>query len=249
MKTTDFLYFIERYNAGEMSDPEKQWFLKELDENKELRNELKLRKLTDEVLGKQDIISLRTKLFAIEEQRKTTIHVRRTLKPAYLKLAAVIAGVVLIGSISLFSGKSFKSDDIINCYNKAYEFPTAQRSGESEKNTDFTLALRFYNSHDYSKAAVLFNKVLESNPRDMQSVFLNGVSHFELRKFPEATKSFVRVIDDDSSILFVDAAKWYLALCYLNTDEKEKAIKQFEIVRKDGSVYSKDAKKIIRSIK
>ena len=30
MKTIDFSYFIERYNAGEMSDAEKEWFQKEL---------------------------------------------------------------------------------------------------------------------------------------------------------------------------------------------------------------------------
>jgi tetratricopeptide (TPR) repeat protein len=246
MKTTDFSYFIERYNAGEMSDLEKQWFLKELSANKELRNEVKLRKLTDEVLEKQNIISLRNKLSVIEERRKTNIHIERTLKPSYLKFAAVITGLVLIGSISLFSGKNLNSDQIIDRYFKAYEFPTAQRSGVSAANTDFTLALEFYNTHEYKKAADLFNKVLESNPKDMQTVFLNGVSHIELKKFPEAKQSFVRVIDDQSSVLFVDAAKWYLALCYLKTDEKEKAIKQFEIVVKDGTIYSKDAKKIIR---
>ena len=33
MKTIDFSYFIERYNAGEMNDDEKQWFRKELEGN------------------------------------------------------------------------------------------------------------------------------------------------------------------------------------------------------------------------
>ena len=40
MKTIDFSYFIERYNAGEMSESEKQWFLKELEGNEKLRNAL-----------------------------------------------------------------------------------------------------------------------------------------------------------------------------------------------------------------
>ena len=30
MKTIDFSYFIERYNAGEMDDAEKEWFRNEL---------------------------------------------------------------------------------------------------------------------------------------------------------------------------------------------------------------------------
>jgi tetratricopeptide (TPR) repeat protein len=248
MKTMDFSYFIERYNAGEMSDSEKQWFQKELDENVNLRNEVKLRKRTDEVLEKQNIISLRTKLSVIEEGRKSNSRIRITSKPVYLKFAAVIAGLILIGGISLFSGKNLNSDEIINRYYKAYDFPATQRSGLSASNTDFASALVYYNSQEYAKAAILFNKVLEVNPKDMQSEFLVGISNIGDKKFPEAKKSFGRVIDNDNSY-FVDAAKWYLAFCYLNTDEKDKAIKQFEIIGKDGSIYSKRAKKIIRSIK
>ena len=37
MKTIDFSYFIERYNAGEMSDAEKLWFEKELEGDKNLQ--------------------------------------------------------------------------------------------------------------------------------------------------------------------------------------------------------------------
>jgi hypothetical protein len=37
MKTIDFSYFIERYNAGEMSSDEEQWFNKELIGNDMLR--------------------------------------------------------------------------------------------------------------------------------------------------------------------------------------------------------------------
>jgi hypothetical protein len=70
MKTIDFSYFIERYNAGEMSESEKQWFLKELEGNEKLRNEVNLRKRTDEILKNQNVMSLRNKLSEIENRRK-----------------------------------------------------------------------------------------------------------------------------------------------------------------------------------
>ena len=54
MKTIDFSYFIERYNAGEMSEAEKQWFQKELEGNENLRKEVYLRKNTDKVLKNQE---------------------------------------------------------------------------------------------------------------------------------------------------------------------------------------------------
>ena len=248
MKTIDFSYFIESYNAGDMSDAEKQWFRKELDGNEKLLNEVNLRKRTDEVLKNQNIISLRNKLSGIEKRREANIPVRNSKKPAYLNYAAVIAGLVLIGSITMFSGKNLSSEEIMNRYYKAYEPPTTQRSGQSVTNADFTLALEFYNTHDYEKAAIFFNKVLESNPRDMQSVLLNGVANFEDKKYPDAKQSFVNVINDNNN-LFIETAKWYLALCYVKTDEREKAIQQLEIIKKDGGIYRNDAKKIIRKLK
>jgi tetratricopeptide (TPR) repeat protein len=248
MKTIDFSYFIERYNAEEMSDDEKQWFLKELNGNEKLRNEVNLRKRTDDVLMEQNIISLRNKLSEIEKRREAKIPVRNSKNPAYLKYVAVIGGLVLIGSITMFSEKNHSSEEIMSQYYNVYEPPTTQRSGKSETNADFTLALEFYNTHDYKNAAILFNKVLESNPRDMQSVLLNGVANFEEKKYPEAKQSFVNVITDNNN-LFIETAKWYLALCYLKTDEREKAIQQLKIIEKEGGIYRNDAKKIIRKLK
>lgn len=133
-------------------------------------------------------------------------------------------------------------------YYKAYEPPTSQRSVQSGTDADFTLALEFYNTRDYEKAAVLFNKVLENKPNDMQTVLLVGVANFEEKKYPEAKQSFGKVIEDKDN-LYIDQAQWYLALCYLNTSEKEKAIKLLKIIGNESSIYKNDANKIIRGLK
>jgi tetratricopeptide (TPR) repeat protein len=248
MKTFEFSYFIERYNAGEMSESEKNWFEKELEGNEELKNEVRLRKLTDEVLEKQDIISLRAKLSSIEKRREAERLDIKRLRPVFYKIAAAIAGLLVIGSLVINNGRNLSSDEIINLYYKVYEIPTQARSGESSASADFTHALEYYNSQQYGLAAVYFNKVLESNPKDMQSMLLVGISNFSEKRYPEAKQSFVRVIDDNNSY-YVEAANWYLALCYVKTDEKEKALKQLEIIKKEGGFYSSDARKIIRIFK
>jgi len=249
MKTIDFSYFIERYNAGEMSESEKQWFLKELEGNEKLRNEVNLRKRTDEILKNQNVMSLRNKLSEIENRRKEVRKpVNDSKKTVFIRYAAVFAGLILIGSIAMFSGKNLNSEKIMKHYYKVYEPPTSQRSARSVSNADFTLALEFYNTHDYEKAAVLFNKVLGNNPNDMQTVLLKGVSDFEEKKYPEAKQSFVKVIDDKDN-LYIDQAQWYLALCYLNTYETEKAKQLFKIIVNGDGIYKSDAKKIIRGLK
>jgi tetratricopeptide (TPR) repeat protein len=248
MKTVDFSYFIERYNAEEMSDTEKQWFQKELDGNEKLRNEVILRKRTDEVLKKQNVMSLRNKLSEIENTRKEVNKPVKSSGKAYIKYAAVVAVLVLIGTITLFPGKKLSSEEIMKRYYKAYEPPTSQRSIQSATDEDFTLAVEFYNTRDYEKAAVLFNKVLENKPNDMQTVLLVGVASFEEKKFPEAKQSFGRVIEDKDN-LYIDQAQWYLALCYLNTDEKDKAIKILKTIGKESSIYKNDANRIIRGLR
>lgn len=249
MKTIDFSYFIERYNAGEMSDTETQWFLRELEGNENLRNEVNLRKHTDEILKNQKVMSLRNKLSEIEKKRKEVSKpVKNSRKPVYIRYAAVIAALVLIGSIILFPGKKLSNEEIVKNYYKVYEPPTSQRSVQSATDANFTLALEFYNIHDYDNAAVFFNKVLENKPNDMQTVLLKGVANFEEKRYPEAKQSFGKVIDDKDN-LYIDHAQWYLALCYLNTSETEKAKQLFKIIGTENGIYRNDANKIIRGLK
>jgi tetratricopeptide (TPR) repeat protein len=159
-----------------------------------------------------------------------------------------MAGIVIIGSLMIFRGKNLSSEDILKQYYKVYEPPTSQRSANAGTDADFTLALEFYNAHDYDKAAALFNKVLGSKPNDMQTVLLIGVTNFEEKKYPEAKQSFGRVIDDKNN-LYVDHARWYLALCYLNTSETEKAKQLFTLIGSENGIYQNDARKIVRGLK
>ena len=251
METNDFSYFIERFNAGEMSDAEKQWFLKELEGNVKLRNEVNLRKRTDEILKKQDIMNLRNKLSEIEKMRNAIKNPPSKVlqKTGYIKYAAIFTGLFLIGSLILFPGKTLSNEDIVRKYYKAYEATTNQRSASQEgTDADFALAIEYYNTHDYGKAEILFSKVLEKKPSDMQIILLKGVSNFEEKRYPEAKQSFVRVIDDKNN-LYIDQAKWYLAFCYLNTNETIKAKELFMMIGNESGIFQDDAKKIVRNLK
>jgi tetratricopeptide (TPR) repeat protein len=169
-------------------------------------------------------------------------------KKPYIRYAAVLAALVLIGAITLLPRKNPGTEELISKYYKVYEPPTSQRSAQSATDADFTLALEFYNTHDYDKAAIFFNKVLENKPTDMQTILLKGVSNFEEKKYPEAKLSFVSVIDNKDN-LYVDQAQWYLALCYLQTNETEKAKKLFKIIGDENGIYKNDAHKIFKGLK
>jgi tetratricopeptide (TPR) repeat protein len=249
MKTIDFSHFIERYIAREMSEEERAWFERELMGNDSLRAEVELRRKTDMVLKNQDVVSLRNKLSQIEKSRKADeVPAGKSKRPVYIRYAALVTALLVIGSILLHNGKSTGNDELISRYYKPYDPPASQRSAQVRTNADFTLALEFYNTNDYENAARFFSKVVDSNPRDMQSVLLNGVSNFEDKKFPEAKMSFTTVIDDNNN-LFIETASWYLALCYIKTNENDKAISQLKKISEEGGMYVKDARKILRKLK
>jgi TolA-binding protein len=246
MKTIDFTYYIERYNAGEMSDPERIWFEKELEANGNLRNEVELRKKTDEVLKNRDIISLRNKLSSIEMTRKERA-VTKPQKQLYLSFAASIAVLAIVGSIIIFADNNLSSGDIMKHYYEEYKPASGQRSAGSVKNELFTQGLECFQTHDYRNAALYFSKVIESEPNDMYATLLNGISNFEDSKYGDAKKSFGTVIDDNKN-LYIDQAQWYLALCYIQTQEKQKAIQILKIISDEGGFYAKKSKKILRKI-
>jgi len=247
MKTIDFSYFIERYNAGEMSDAEKLWFDKELKGNKKLRDEVNLRKKTDEVLKNHDLVSLRNKLNSIERSRSEKNTAIRTGKNLHIKYAAVLAVAVIIGSLAIFSGKNLSTEEILNRYTSEYKPTTNQRSSDAVTNEYFNQGLEYFGTHDFKNAALYFSKVVESEPKDMYANLLSGISNYEVSKYSEAKQSFGIVIDDKKN-LYIDQAQWYLALCFLQTDEKEKSIQLLRKIKAEGGYFAKNAKVILRKI-
>lgn len=248
MKTKDFSHFIERYNSFEMTESERQWFLMETDGNEQLKKEVDLRRHTDEILKKQTVILLRTKLADLDKNRLERKRNNAFRRRAVINYAAVFAGVAIVTSLILFTGQTLTSEEIISQFYRSYEAPSAQRSVVAELNTDYILGLKYYNAQDYSNAASQFAKVLERNPNDMQTHLLSGVSNMEVKQYNEAKESFTTVIDDNNN-LFIESARWYLALCYVKTEDKERASQLLVSIKNDRGLYSKDAKKILRKLK
>lgn len=249
MKTIDFSYFIERYIAGEMDKNEQEWFRKELEGNEKLKEEVELRKRTDKVLQNQNILNLRSKLAELEKQKIITG--RNSVSPksrSTFKYAAVLSALILVvGSIFIFKDNSMTSTEIIEKYYRPYEAPAVTRSAIQAPYDDYNTALEYYKIGDFKQAAVYFSKVIEQEPENMGSVLLNGISNYEIKNYPEAEGSFEKVIFDGNNY-FVDHAQWYLGLCLIQTGELEKAKEQFFTVSKANTIYSRNAKRILKAL-
>jgi len=250
MKTIDFSYFIERYNAGEMNEAEKAWFRKELEEKEKLRDEVALRQKTDMVIKDHNIILLRNKLTAIDKKRAEAGPGKNNNRKHFpLTRAAVIAGIILAGSLAFLSTRNLDNEEIFDRFNKPYDVTANLRSAGALANKDyFSVAIDYYNIRDYRNAALYFSKVPGSHSKYMESTMLYGVSKFEEQNYAEAKKSFAKVIDNNKNY-FVEDAHWFLALCYVKTGENEKAASELTFIKRSESIHSSNARKILRRMK
>jgi hypothetical protein len=46
----------------------------------------------------------------------------------------------------------------------------------------------------------------------------------------------------------MEDAEWYLALCYVRTNDMKKASDELKVIKNSRSIYSKNAAKILRQI-
>jgi TolA-binding protein len=243
MKTIDYSYFVERYIAGEMDQTEEIWFKKELEGNESLQKELYLRRKTDLILERNDIVSLRNKLATIEMARRDEMIKNGKLHLPRFRFAAIITGLFIIGSIVFLSFKTESPEKIYKKYYQVYDNPGPSRSAEATYNE----AIDYFNKGEFSNALNGFNAYLKNRPESPQIEFLSGVSYMEIKKFPEAKLSLNKVINRKTNSYIVDA-NWYLAMCYIATKDKVMAKSQLSSIVKSESIYKNKARKILRHL-
>lgn len=243
--------FIDRYLDKDLSGPELNWFKKELDSNSELQAELKLQKELNEALGQDDILDLREKLNAIHEmvdpepKRK---RIKRTLAGNWAGIAAASA-VILVAFgflLSTFINPKQTAEELFDQYYEPYVVPTNYRSSTGIDNV-FHKALIEFGNHDYQKAIDLFRQVLTEDESRMDATLLTGISNIEIENWNAANHSLQKVIDHNDN-LFIEQAEWYLALCYLQTGELEKAGARFGKMITENSLYKEEALDILNKL-
>lgn len=247
MKTIDFSYFIERFNAGEMNQTEKTWFEKELEGNDALRKEVSLRKRVDSSMIQHDLISLRNKLANLEKERKEKLIASSGKKAARIRYAAVIASLMLIGSAAVITLQKQDAGEFINKSLNKFETQGASRSELRRVDMSYQKALAFFEEKDFSKAAIMFSEFLTKNPGNMEAQFLNGVSEMNNNNYPVAKSSFNVVIQDNNN-LFIDNAKYCLAMCLVKTNDMDKARQMLLAILESESKYRKEAKRLLRKL-
>lgn len=240
---------IEDFLDGDLNQEQLKEFEQDLLDDSDLQMELDLHQEIDEAIMENDIMNLRSKLEAIETPSTPTEKRKFKFLTKWNIAAASLALLIGLGSLMyIFNNNStYSKDKIYSNYYKPYNVVVNTRSSDATVDHILMNAVNSYESKDYRTALTLFQKILDKDSTNITSNFYSGISNIEINEYSQANKNFTRVIKHKNN-LFIEQSEWYLGFCYLMTNEKDKAIKQFNTIAKGNSFYKSKAQEILNRL-
>ena len=248
MKTPiNYSVSIERYLANELVPPKRLAFKEELQTNPELASELKLSQSIDSAIERDDIIDLRRKLIAaIHEGRKAEKEIpviRMYTRKWWYAAASLLVLCAVAATLYLQTPHSITNDSLFNQYYSS-ENIVDQTRGEQ----NIVEAVIKFQQKDFRKASALFKSILDKDNSNIAIWFYYGISNIETKNYENSVKAFKTIIEQNDN-LYIEHAEWYLGLCYLKNNQKDKAIDQFaDVASNPDNFHQQEAKTILEKL-
>jgi len=238
---------IEQYLANEMAPPERTNFRKELQSNPDLADELKFSQTIDSALMRDDIIDLRRKLItAINADRsaeKEVPVIRMNTRKWWYAAASVLVLCAVTATMYLQMPRATTNDSLFTQYYTSENIVDLTRGDEN-----IVDAVVKFQQKDFGTASVLFKNILNKDNSNIAVWFYYGISNIETQNYASAIKAFNTIIENNDN-LYIEHAEWYLGLCYLKNNEKNKAIDQFMVVASDlENFHNQEAKDVLEKL-
>jgi predicted Zn-dependent protease len=235
---------IEQYLANEMAPAERAAFKNELRSNPELARELKLSQSIDSALNREDVIDLRQKLIAaIESSRVTKTEVpviRMNTRKWWYAAASLIALCAVTATLYLQSSRNVSTDSLFTQYYNSENIVDLTRGDEN-----IVEAVIKFQQKDYNTSSKLFKSILDKDNSNIAVWFYYGIANIETKNYDNSITAFNTIIKQNDN-LYIEHAEWYLGLCYLKNNQKDKAIDQFVVVASNpDNFHNQEAKNIL----
>ena len=243
------LELIEKYIDGELGDEENIEFKNLLDSSNDLKRDYNLSLEVNNSIAEDDVIALRETL---EYMYNDDVQIKRipnvfTKRRIYYAAASAALLLATGGLIQRLSNHDLSNELIFDKYYSPYEVTVTYRSGNAEVDKILLNALEKYDNQEYEQALSLFEKVLLKKQNDMAVNLYTGITYMENQNYKNASASFNHIISDNNN-LFIEQAKWYLAMCYVKTENDQKAKEVLNELIAENSYYKEIAQKVIKDL-
>lgn len=242
---------IEKYLAEEMQGEELEKFETQLQTDGELKEELSLHRQVAETLRGEKIHQLRSVLNNVDENweapsKKESAKVVQFNFRRILTIAAAVS--LLIVAYQWFSNSDLSSEELYAANFETYPMLLNQRSVD-ENTADLIIynnAITFYSKGQNQEALAAFEELIQAQPENITYQFYQANLLLSEDKSREAIPIFQKILAGDYP-LFEEQTRWYLALAFLENDEKENAKALLEKI-KPGQFHKKEASNILNQL-
>jgi hypothetical protein len=247
MKELEIIERIELYLEGKLKGKELQKFEDQLKNDKQTGDLfLCYKQAIDEIQSySRNEIKERLKLIHEEVISEKISVFRRIKNSTPLRIAAILIGFAVVSSpvyLYLSSNQQNKTEKLFYTNFTPYMNITTQRGSDDmqQRSVLQNAAMHFYNNRDYNKAIVNFEELFKSQSTpDSLVLFYYGISCLGAQQNQKAIEVFTK-LSSMKSYLFYEQSKWYLALSYLQTHDKESTVRTLkEIIEEKGDNTSK----------
>ncbi|WP_299107082.1 CDC27 family protein [uncultured Tenacibaculum sp.] len=255
---------IERFLRSELSDEERNQFLKRLDIDEVFKEQFIIEKQLFESLNEESwsfIENLQTKeieeytqLFRSEEgvrMKKTFSEVNdiykkenKVKKRRVFYISGIAAAVLLLLTLNLYNGSD--STNYYSDYIMMNELPSFVDRSETTDKQDLVAAESYFKEKKYEEALSVLNKVSSPELKDGNYYVYKAIALMELNKYKEAETTLNSLINSD----LLDAPKgyWYKALLFVKSKETEKAKKELNTLIAKSDYKQKEAKELLEKL-
>lgn len=241
---------IDGYLGEELDESVLAEFEAELMMNSGLASDVAFHREIDKAAMETDVISLRDKLQQIsreEQGRSSEILGLSPRRKSLFWYAAASTIILMIVFTSLLRHKSYTSQQLYTSYYQPYRGgATVSRSAETSSGA-LNAAMRHIDHGEYDQALCLLEQAPGGTQEGFTTSFYRGVAYQELGEYGRAISSFSDVIRHGDNLL-VEQSQWYIGLCYLRLDERERAAREFRKIVSGNGYYRDQSKKILRQL-
>jgi tetratricopeptide (TPR) repeat protein len=224
---------IIQYQDGDASETDAQIELK-ISENKRLKKIFELNNEINRISNDKGLLNFIEKTSSLRNEYSENPKIAKTI---HLKNWFLAASIFIISGLLVFYfvNKRNPNDRIFGQFYSKYEISIATRSGIADIN-ELTAAIQYYDQCQYKEAIIRFNKILSTDKNNISALFFSAVSYMEIKDYQKAAVNFKCVINLKDTA-FAEHASWYLALCYIKTNNIQMARNIISQIAESDSYY------------
>ncbi len=234
---------IEKYLEGKLTGKSLEAFEERLGTDPAFSKAVKIQKNIQDALktaGKMDFIqNLKAIQAEVDKPKTKSIPVKR------LWLAAAVVMLMLVLPFTWFYFFNVNTNErLFDASFKPYDNLIGTRDNPNDR---LQVAMKKYDNEDYEGALNDYLALLPKHPDSIDIRMYAAVSCLAIGK-PLAAIRHLKRVNKKGDHIHPQAAKWYLALAYLKSGDRDMATKTLREIVKKGGRYTHQARELLKKL-